>query len=269
MMNGGRFTSPMLAQSDAYFYEYSSSGMRRLLKLICVASSLIAILGTSVRAADLAASVSQFQNYDWTGLYAGGDVGYQWVQGSTAALSRGQTAFAQQGVDGFVGIVQGGYNWQIPNWWDMCTMVIGLEVDGAVSAAKVGHSVTLGAETFDVFASLPWLTTMRGRFGVPVGLFGQWLIYGTAGAGYAKINSTAIVTGPFVDSLNGSSGRAVWVAGGGVEYGISRYWSWKLEYTYAETGAVTNLTPSAPGHIQLSTGRISDQAVRTGINFHF
>jgi outer membrane immunogenic protein len=206
--------------------------------------------------------------YNWTGLYGGVGFGFDQFEVETVEIFVPNRSFSQQQMRGFDGIVQGGYNWQIPNWWNNWTVVIGLELDTAYVAKRAEHGIIVNGETFDVFSNVPWISTARGRFGIPIGLFGEWLIYGTSGVGFARINSTATTSGPFVDSLNGSSGRAVWVVGGGLEYGISRYLSWKLEYTYLETGGVTNLTPSAAGGIQLNTGRVVDQSIRTGINFH-
>jgi outer membrane immunogenic protein len=208
--------------------------------------------------------------YNWTGLYVGAEAGYAELQGDIVALVNGRTVFQQQSKDGFTGMALAGYNWQIPfYWWNCYTMVVGMETDIGGATGNSTRRVSIGPETFDLSENAPWLTTLRGRFGIPFGVLGQWLVYGTAGVGFTRINSTAITYGPFYDSLNGSSGRAVWTAGGGLEYGFSRFWSWKVDYTYVETGGVTNVTPTAPGGVQLSTGRTSVQSVRTGINFHF
>src|SRR3954463_13692848 len=79
--------------------------------------------------------------YSWAGPYLGGNIGYAWgsIDNHGAKPS------------GFVGGVQGGYNWQSG------VVVFGLEADIHASGAN------------DTFAgwkfSNPWFGTVRGRVG--------------------------------------------------------------------------------------------------------
>jgi len=82
---------------------------------------------TSALAADLPARtytkapVMVDPGYNWSGLYAGGNIGYSWGRSSdTSSLTNGAgtTLFTSTGssnLDGVVGGGQIGYNWQVPN----------------------------------------------------------------------------------------------------------------------------------------------------------
>ena len=100
----------------------------------------------------------------WRGLYGGVHAGFGWSGDA----------------DGAVGGAQAGYNWQSQQY------VYGLEADISLSDIGVGGSVTacdpdpnFGCATARAGASIDWLATMRGRFGVLVQP--SLLLYATAG----------------------------------------------------------------------------------------
>ena len=76
--------------------------------------------------------------FSWTGFYVGGNVGYSFGRADTTYASTGLTAFGmppsfstRQWLDGVIGGVQFGYNWQAgPSW------VYGLETDFQGSGQK-------------------------------------------------------------------------------------------------------------------------------------
>ena len=65
--------------------------------------------------------------YSWTGLYFGGNVGYSWGQSKNDRtgnlIGLGVNVQESQNVDGVIGGVQTGYNYQFGTW------VFGLETD--------------------------------------------------------------------------------------------------------------------------------------------
>jgi outer membrane immunogenic protein len=136
--------------------------------------------------------------YSWAGPYLGGNIGYAW--GSV------DNAWAKP--SGFIGGVQGGYNWQNGPW------VYGLEADIQASGAN------------DTFApwkfSNPWFGTVRGRGGYAMN---NVLIYVTGGLAYG---------GGTVDFglTSESQTHLGWTVGAGVEVGLTPNWSAKAEYLY-------------------------------------
>src|SRR5487761_36315 len=72
--------------------------------------------------------------YNWTGWYAGGNIGYSWGNADSTYTDHGfapPTSFSgSEQLDGIIGGAQVGYNWQIGNW------VYGLETDFQGSGEK-------------------------------------------------------------------------------------------------------------------------------------
>src|SRR3954462_9299250 len=174
--------------------------------LVAVAMALVG-LTTRVQAADFAATprgpytVNQPLNaFSWAGPYLGGNIGYAW--GSV------DNAFAKP--SGFVGGLQGGYNWQNGPW------VFGLEADIQASSAD------------DTFApwkfSNPWFGTVRGRGGYA---FNNIMFFGTIGLAYGELRAATF-------GLSESHTNVGWTAGVGAEFGFAKNWSAKIEYLYVD-----------------------------------
>jgi outer membrane immunogenic protein len=166
--------------------------------------------------------------YSWAGPYLGGNLGYEWgdVSNNPAKPS------------GFVGGVQGGYNFQNGPW------VFGVE--GDIQAA--------GAD--DTFApwkfSNPWFGTLRGRAGYALS---NILFYGTAGLAFGELRGQTF-------GLTESHTTAGWTAGVGAEVGLAPNWSVKLEYLFVD------LSSSQFAITGVSNG-YSASVVRAGVNYRF
>jgi outer membrane immunogenic protein len=216
-------------------------------------SSVAAIVmaGTvgSVEAADMSRPLPPpmpyvFPVYNWSGFYVGGNLGGGWA-GTT--LTDNLTS-AQVGVNpaGVVGGGQLGFNYQVGNF------VFGAEwmFDGT-SLNSSRNSAALGGS-----AATDWLTTLAGRFGWAAD---NWLFYGKAGGGWAANPATLTntVTGL---QFSGSSISPGWLLGGGIEYGITRNWTAKIEYDYLglESWSTNGLTV-----------RPNVQMLLAGFNFRF
>jgi outer membrane immunogenic protein len=196
-----------------------------------VAVAILAAAGTSAKAADVPmgyTAPAPISAYSWTGPYLGGHLGYQW----------GNVTRNPADPWGVIGGVQGGFNWQTGQF------VIGGEADVTFSGAS------------DTFApwkfSNPWFGTLRAR------------------AGFAVQNMLFFATGGFaLGSLRvetaGVSERDIhlgWAAGAGVEAGVTRNVSARVDYLFVSLGdrsyGLTGVSHGLHSHL-----------LRLGINYRF
>lgn len=197
-------------------------------------AGIASLLTTGALAADLAprpytkAPVIVDPGYDWTGVYAGLNIGYSWGRSSStlsfsdtvtgALLSSSPIRFDMNGV---IGGGQIGYNWQKTNW------VFGLEADiqgsgqkgntnalcpggpatsttttaaavnGTCSVGHIGDTVPFNIAALPVTSSLSeklrWFGTVRGRVGPTI--TPTVLAYVTGGLAYGEVSTTNTVTG--------------------------------------------------------------------------
>ncbi len=156
--------------------------MKVLRKIGAVASVAVALMTSQASA--------QAVN-PWTGLYLGVHAGY------------GTAADTDPSVSGFVGGIQGGYNWQFNQ------IVAGIEGDFTLSGAD--STSTIAGVT--VKSSVDSLWSVRGRLGFLA--TNNLLIYGTAGYGGFAMSAEAL-------GLDVSARARGLVAGGGLEYAFTR-----------------------------------------------
>lgn len=227
-----------------------------------LAAACLAAGAVSAQAADLPArskapmyyKAPESQAFDWTGFYAGINGGYAWGQSSWSDPAVGADSGSFNTGGGMLG-GQLGYNWQIEK------AVIGLETDidwmniSGSTAGSGGVCATDGGGQCQTKQS--WLGTTRARAGYA---FDRWLPYVTGGVAYGNIQAvqptgTSTVT------------NAGWTAGGGLEYGINKNWSAKLEYLHVDLGTATFMG-AASGASSLAVP-VTDDLVRAGINYHW
>jgi len=138
--------------------------------------------------------------YNWSGPYAGLNIGYEWGKVTNTA---GEPS-------GLMGGGQVGYNWQSGQF------VFGAETDIQFSGAD------------DTFApwkfANPWFGTLRGRAGVA---FNNVLLYATLGLAYGELKGTFLG----LDEIKTEVG---WAGGVGAEYGFTPNWSARVEYLYMD-----------------------------------
>jgi outer membrane immunogenic protein len=149
----------------------------------------------------------------WRGAYAGVHAGFGWSGDA----------------DGAVGGAQAGYNWQSQQY------VYGIEADISLSDIGVSGSATacdpmFGCATAHASASIDWLATVRGRFGVLVQP--SLLVYATAGLAIVHAEGHASVTVPGAGSLRASvsDSDTGFVYGVGIESKLSDTMSVRVEY---------------------------------------
>ncbi|MBR0986867.1 outer membrane protein [Bradyrhizobium liaoningense] len=256
-------------------------------RTLLVASAIAMLLAPHAFAADLAMPhihtkappVAVDPTYNWSGFYAGLNIGYGWGRSATttdfidsgggALLSSSAGTFNLNGVTGGG---QLGYNWQRE------MVVLGLEADfqgsgqkGRLDALCAGAPDGLqdgictpghrGDNTFDpalpvalnLTQKLDWFGTVRGRLGVAV--TPRVLLYGTGGLAYGRISTSGSVSAinvtgspgsgdnlaftPVAASFSSSTTKVGWSAGAGIEGAFADNWSARLEYLYVDLGTVS------------------------------
>ena len=153
--------------------------------------------------------------FNWTGAYAGANVGYQW----------GGVTNNPTNPSGVAGGLQGGYNWQTGQF------VFGGEADIQISGAE------------DTFApwkfSNPWFGTVRARGGFALN---NILFYGTVGLAYGDIRAETA-------GLSETHTSVGWAGGGGVEVALNPVWTARAEYLYVDLdNRLFNLTGVRNGY---------------------
>jgi outer membrane immunogenic protein len=204
--------------------------------------------------------------YNWSGGYVGGNVGYGWGRSSdTSGLSAGGALFsdtASSNMNGVLGGAQIGYNSQIQNW------LVGVELDFQGTGQSSNHSFTCPAGVCTGAAlpvtlghQLDFFGTVRARAGLVV--TPTVLLYATGGLAYGQVESNTTLLGA-TRSPNYNPG---WTVGGGVEAAMGGGWSAKVEYLYLDLGRVTPV--SGVLLIGNFNSRVTDNIVRAGFNYNF
>lgn len=192
--------------------------------------------------------------FSWTGLYIGGHVGGGFGGSSWSDPFTGANNTFSSGA-GFLGGAQVGGNLQFN------ILVLGVEGDFSYSGLKGSGTDSIG-DTINTNTN--WTSTVTGRVGAA---FDRLLIYGKGGVAFARDQSG------FTDLAgNGVSNafmRTGWTAGAGLEYGISKNWSAKIEYDYLGFGsqALNFTTPTTP--LYTSNASLNVQEIKAGLNFRF
>ena len=196
-------------------------------------------------------------DFNWTGFYGGGHLGYAWGSSNWTAppnlsgslnLFQPFNAFNEAG--SFSAGLQAGYNYMLTN-----RLVLGAEVDASfpafpslagisIGGTSMLSSPSAGPETYSetVLSS----GTVRGRIGYAPG---NWLFYATGGFAwtYDQLTLTQLASGttdmPFLWRLG-------WAAGAGVEVPILPHWTARLEYLFTDYGITSVLFPNAGAAVQ-------------------
>lgn len=126
----------------------------------------------------------------------------------------------------------------------------------------------------DFFASL------RPRVGyVPEAFSGDLMLFATGGVTLTharivqKFTQTNISPNYVSDGLSEDKMLVGWTAGGGAEYALSKAWSLKAEYLYADLGTVERSAPGQPSNFAAFTTNnqadLTTHILRVGVAFHF
>jgi outer membrane immunogenic protein len=207
----------------------------------------------------------------------------------TSVSARNNTA-----VDGPLGGLQLGYNWQ-QGWW-----LAGVEAD-IQAAGQSGRTsfcfvvavpCPAGAAFLDASYHLNWFGTVRGRLGVLP--HPQVLLYATGGLAYGGVDAdfTGGLVGLASTTVSTHRTQVGWTLGGGIEGAVGNGWSVKLEYLYVDLGRFSTAggtnsiftsvdLPDTPAQgfnslIDTTTTatatartKLTDHVVRVGFNYRF
>ena len=235
--------------------------------------------------------------FTWSGLYAGINVGYGFgnnaVEQGSMVENNGVFLASwnnNQSPTGVVGGGQIGYNYQVNPW-----LVIGGEAD--IQAADMNSqrsylTTGIGYPGDRIFInssnSIDWFGTARGRLGVAIPGYSNFLVYGTGGFAYGYVNNTVGLADVWSSNGVGSgfSGSSTygntkvgWTGGGGVEWSPATFpaWSAKVEYLYTNLGPANQNIYSNysagydTGYSFIANHSIQTQfhSIRAGLNWHF
>jgi len=217
--------------------------------------------------------------YNWTGFYAGGNLGVAWGSSNwTASPGISGTTDLFQTIDtfdeggSFFAGVQGGYNYMLPN-----RVVLGAEVDATFPAWPTLPSgvnpfgVSIGGSsnfTSPALGAVSFAETMlasgsvRGRIGYAPG---NWLFYATGGFAwtYNQQSLTQVATGngdtPFLWRLG-------WAAGAGAEVPIVPHWTARFQYLFTDYGSKTT---QFSGGAQPVSSDFMVHELSLGLNYQF
>lgn len=194
--------------------------------------------------------------YDWTGFYIGAQLGAGFAGAAWSDPFTGANNTFNTGA-GFLGGGQVGANYQLNR------LVLGVEGDFSWTGQglKGNGSDSIG-DTINTDAN--WTSTITGRIGAA---FDRLLIYGKGGVAFAQDQSS------LTDLAGNAAGttfvRTGWTIGAGLEYGISKNWSAKIEYDYLNFGpqALSFSTPLQPAYATSASLKV--QEIKAGLNFRF
>lgn len=243
-------------------------------------------IGTAGITAFALMSVTPAGAADWSGLYAGANVGYGWAKGDTrfnplpsaSTFVNLRPTTLKPDPSGAVLGAQVGYNWQNK------LVLYGVEGDLSWSDMSDTKKVTPiiqnngtpfpGAGFLSAGQDTKWFGTVRGRIGyVPSP---QWLAFLTVGVAMADVKYSAdsdfrpVGTEHYPASF--SKTKVGWTAGAGAEWALAPRWSVKAEYLYYNLGkqsrTVDPAIPLPPFQIKYEWDTQAHIA-RAGVNYKF
>jgi len=180
-------------------------------KLLLAGTALALIASHPARAADLPAKTYTKTPayvapvYNWTGFYVGGHIGGGWSDLGSTELAPGSvsfpagTVFTKNNLSGFLGGLQGGFNWQAAN-----NFVVGIEGEYTWSDLRGTETTISGVNGFSstTTARTKDLALVTGRVGYAAA---EWLFYAKGGGAWGQGSSSGIGTlanGTFFDTTS-------------------------------------------------------------------
>jgi outer membrane immunogenic protein len=199
-------------------------------------------------------------SYDWSGLYAGVDVGY--VAGKSnlfiASGGIGGATDLNSSLDpgGFIGGIHIGFNQEMAN-----RFVLGAEADIAYN--NVDGLTNFGGSAL-VKSEIKWSGSARLRAGYA---FDRTLPYITAGVAAAKYEATIISATPTGDILIHDETYTGWTVGAGVEHAFTDRWIARVEYRYSDFGSKDLSLAEGTGTVTSVDLKTHD--LRVGLSYKF
>jgi outer membrane immunogenic protein len=161
--------------------------------------------------------------YNWGGGYVGLTAGYQMGGRLTGDAADEFRQFIPEAKGGLFGLV-GGYNFQSGSW------VYGPEFDIGYSLANGKKTITAGTGSASLKAEQSVFGSARGRLGYA---FDNVLVFATAGAAVTTLKLSYEETGTGItDSNSETKTYTGYTLGAGLEYGVSKDITARLEYRF-------------------------------------
>ena len=176
---------------------------------------------------------------------------------SKGGLVGGEIGYDLQG-NGFVYGLEGDISWT--NFGDSTTRIV-----------PENTSLGMPPITFNTNYNMNWISTVRGRIGIPLDHF---LIYATGGLAFAEVsmNTTVTVGDPPMGQLIGSTEKtkAGWTLGGGAEYALCNNITLKAEALWFDLGTIS-LNASTPNfNLSLDVRQqVEGVIARAGVGYKF
>ncbi|ACB93767.1 outer membrane protein [Beijerinckia indica] len=190
--------------------------------------------------------------FSWTGVYLGGQIGYQFGRDSITAPGLFSVGHSPNGVVGGAHI---GFNYQVSQF------IVGFE--GDVNGSSYSGSVFNPVFRTQLTSRIPVDGSLRGRIGAA---WDRVLVYATGGAAFASIKHGYIGSSLVPGSATLTNDRVGWTVGGGVEYAMTDNWSVRVDYRYTDYGNISDF----PGTITVP--RIhheTNNRVQAGFSYKF
>jgi outer membrane immunogenic protein len=243
---------------------------------------------SAANAADLAPKAPEPPPHQWTGCYAGFNLGggssgtnfSSTVAPGTHLLGADPAIVAGSGGGGTnaTSVLGGG---QVGCNWQTGTLVFGLEGDldyfrSSPTFANNTNTLSDGVTPFTISQSLTtdFLSTVRPRIGIGAD---RNLAYITGGVAFTRVNYTESYTDgaapPGTGTATASRYLVGWTAGAGWEYAFAEHWTVRAEYLIAgfpTTSANGAITDAAGGSNPLrGSSDVTIQLIRAGVNWKF
>jgi outer membrane immunogenic protein len=234
----------------------------------CLVAIAFALTATPSQAADLPRGApptapAYAPPYNWYGFFIGVHGGY--LSGGNAIGITGAAALPgiagsiDPDVNGFIGGVHWGTNWQTGRW------VYGFDSDISFTDIKGSQTVVIAGVTNTAEEKLRWFGTTRVRLGYT--LLDNLMVYATGGLAGATAKMTLSHV-PGFTGLSDSDNQWGWAAGAGLEYGMGP-WSLRVDYLHYDLGDVSFRYVAAPGFLLTARTDVSGDIIRGGISYRF
>jgi outer membrane immunogenic protein len=209
---------------------------------------------------------------DWSGAYAGVNLGYIWGDATTTddvkdwGTDKKFIGPFNNSVGGFAGGGTLGYNLQI----DRVVLGVEADLDYADLSGSINTPSSQSGNHQVIALDGGFLGALTARAGVLVDP--ATLIYAKGGLALYTGEATQTTTAKGYET-HGTDTFTGWTVGGGVERRITDNISLKLEYAHyefgTETGDQTSLTDPPVGHVFENHTELTADSVRVGLNYHF
>jgi outer membrane immunogenic protein len=208
----------------------SATMQARLTRFLLASASTLA-LACAASAADKPVTKAPPVVANWTGPYAGINLGAAWHEAEFRELSPLPVFFPglppqSLSQTAFTGGIQTGYNWQNQSY------VYGIEADiNWVAGSERGGGFALGIGS-STFTKIDWLATLRARAGFVI----NPLFYITGGLAIASIENEWLTVGGTPTGFVSDKTRVGYVVGAGAEHMYAANRTVRLEVLYLDFG---------------------------------